>query len=286
MFVGFSQRGNFSAGLAGTISVPSTFPTRTFGDLGNFNSFAINFIAATGITASDQQSAINQLAYDLVNTGLMNKMVAVYPFVGGNATAHSFNLKDPRNADSAFRLTFVGGFTHSSTGVLPNGTNGYAITYINSFTNLVQSNHHLSFYSRTNTVGASWEMATDNNANSYLQIRVGFQFFSGNGTLLQGGIGFQTTSTAQGFWIGSKTSFSERFGFRNGVLNTSVTTTSDVTQLQSLNIPLFARNTGAISGYSAKECAFASIGSGLSQAECATLYRIVQTYQTTLGRQI
>ena len=125
MFASFTERLNFGMG-GGTVSAPSAFPTRPIGQLGNFNTYAINFIAATGITASDQQSAINQLAYDLVNTGLMDKMIAIYPFVGGNATSHSFNLKDPRDADSAYRLTFSGGFTHSSGGVQGNGTNAYA----------------------------------------------------------------------------------------------------------------------------------------------------------------
>jgi hypothetical protein len=42
----------------------------------------------------------------------------------------------------------------------------------------------------------------------------------------------------------------------------------------------------SITTYSTKECAFATLGFGLSQQECATLYEIVQTFQTTLGRQI
>ena len=53
-------------------------------------------------------------------------MKALYPFVGGTATSHKFNLKDPRDLDAAFRLQFNGGWTHNSNGVTPNGTNGYA----------------------------------------------------------------------------------------------------------------------------------------------------------------
>ena len=93
MFAGFTQRNNFGMG-GGTVSPPSAFPTRPIGQLGNFNLFATNFLAVTGITDSNIQSAINQLCTDLVNTGLMDKMIAVYPFVGGSATTHKYNLKE------------------------------------------------------------------------------------------------------------------------------------------------------------------------------------------------
>ena len=285
MFAGFTQRLNFGMG-GGTVSVPSAFPTRPIGQLGNFNTYAINFISVTGITASDQQSAINQLSYDLVNTGLMDKMVAIYPFVGGNATAHSFNLKDPRDANASFRLTFNGGMTHSSTGIQFGGVNGYAVTYLNGLGNLPQTNMHISVYSRTTTVGNVYEISLDN-GSQFQQLRIANSFFSGNAFSNQGGISFTTTNTAQGYWIGSKTNTSTRFVFRNGVLNSAVTTFNDTTASSNFQFFIGARNSsGTPSLYTAKELAFVTIGLGLSQAECATLYTIVQNFQTTLGRNV
>ena len=285
MFAGFTQRLNFGMG-GGTVSIPSAFPTRPIGQLGNFNTYAINFIAATGITASNQQSAINQLSYDLVNTGLMDKMVAIYPFVGGNATTHSFNLKDPRDANAAFRLTFNGGMTHSSTGIQFGGVNGYAVTYLNGLGNLPQTNMHISVYSRTTTVGNVYEVSLDN-GSQFQQLRPGVNFFSGNAIINQGGISFTTTNTAQGYWIGSKTNTSTRFVFRNGVLNSAVTTFNDTTASPNFQFFIGARNSsGTPSIYTAKELAFVTIGLGLSQAECITLSTIVATFQTTLGRNV
>ncbi len=271
-----------------TSSTPSAFPTRPIGQLGNFNTYAINFIAVTGITESNQQSAINQLSYDLVNTGLMNKMIGIYPFVGGNATSHSYNLKDPRNADAAFRLTFSGGMTHSSTGIQFGGVNGYAVTYINGLTNIPQTNMHSSVYSRTTTVGANaYEVAINNNTTLFQQLRPGVHFYSGNGVANAGGVAFTTTNNAQGYWIGSKFNTSTRFGYRNGVLNSLVTTTNDTTLSPSLQLIIGAvNNSFSITGYSSKELAFVTIGLGLSQAECAALSTIVAAFQTTLGRNV
>jgi hypothetical protein len=293
MFAGFTNRLNFGMGNngGGELAVPSTFPTRPIGQLGNLNRFASNFISAVGITDEVQQSAINRLCEDLVKTGIMDKMVAVYPFIGDTADTQKWNLKDPRDADSAFRLTFAGGWTHSSTGALPNGTNAYANTYVNAFSNLPTTNCHVSFYSRTTTLTGTQVEAGVGVSSQFLQFRVGVSFISGNNTVGQGTVNFTTTNTALGYWTGSKTSTSQRFGFRNGVLDTVVTTANNTTLHPNTLILLSARNGGTgttitPSFYSTKECAFATLGFGLSQEECATLYEIVQTFQTTLGRQI
>ena len=84
------------------------------------------FITAAGITDPTQQSAIITLVTDLKGYGLWTKMKAIYPFVGGTATTHKFNLKNPLDTDGAFRLSFSGGWTHSANGALPNGTNAFA----------------------------------------------------------------------------------------------------------------------------------------------------------------
>jgi len=83
------------------------------------------FITAAAITDATQQAAIDTLVKGMKADGIWTKMKAIYPFVGGTATTHKWNLKDPRDLDAAFRLVFNGGWTHSSTGATPNGTNGF-----------------------------------------------------------------------------------------------------------------------------------------------------------------
>jgi hypothetical protein len=281
MFGGFTTRNNFG-------STSGHFPTRPLGNLGNFNTYAGNFIIAANITVATQQAAIYKLCDDLTNSGLMDKMIAVYPFVGGNATSHTFNLKDPRDSNNAYRLTFSGGWTHSSNGIQGNGTNTYATTYLLASTApFPQTNCHISCYSRTSTVpGSTFEVSVDNGSN-FNQIAVARNFFSGGNVVNTGGVNFTTTTNSSGFWCGSKTSTSERFGTRNGILNTAVSSNTDATLGASFSFTIGSRNnSNVISAYSSKELAFVSIGLGLSQAEHATLYTIVQTFQTTLGRNV
>ena len=53
------------------------------------------FLTAAGITDATITSAINTLVVDLKGYNIWTKMKAVYPFVGGTAAAHKFNLKNP-----------------------------------------------------------------------------------------------------------------------------------------------------------------------------------------------
>ena len=110
---------------------------------------AVAFLTAASITDATITTAINTLVIQLKAIGVWSKLKAIYPFVGGTATTHKFNLKNPANTDAAFRLLFVGGWTHSANGALPNGTNAYADTFLNANTALTNTSNHLSFYSRT-----------------------------------------------------------------------------------------------------------------------------------------
>jgi len=107
------------------------------------------FLIATGITDPTIVEAINILVYDLQRYQLWGKMKALYPFVGGTAETHKFNLINPLNTNEAFRLVFNGGWTHDSNGVTPNGTTGYANTFLRPYQVLNQNSTHLSIFSNT-----------------------------------------------------------------------------------------------------------------------------------------
>jgi hypothetical protein len=123
-----------------------------------------NFIIASGLSDSVQISAIETLVSDLKTYGLWTKMTAIYPFVGGSAASHKFNLKDPRDLNAAYRLVFYGGMSHTSNGIVPNGTTSYADTNLVPSAAMNNLDQHISFYSRTNSSGgvdiASGESST------------------------------------------------------------------------------------------------------------------------------
>ena len=258
---------------------------------GGIDTDAQAFITAANITDTTQQNAINTLVTQLKTYGIWTKMKALYPFVGGTASSHKFNLKDPRDLDAAYRLVFAGGWTHSSTGAKPNGTTGYADTKLNPTLSCTLNNTHLSFYSRTNIASNlnQWDIsATDGDFLPTLSLTSGYQgvAYSDQYNYVSGGGGrtsFANTNTT-GFYIGSRTSNTSLKFFRNDVVrSTSTTLHSGTMPNRSIYI---GRNTAGTIAYSSKETAFASIGDGLTDTESANFYTAVQTFQTTLGRQV
>ena len=255
---------------------------------GGVDADAQAFITAASITDSTQQSAITTLVSQLKGYGIWTKLKAVYPFVGGSASSHKFNLKDPRDLDAAFRLTFNGGWTHSATGAKPNGTTGWATTYFNPVTQLsTQSNNHISTYLRTNIdefsvdIGVFQELGNPFDIESRIS-NVSYVFNGVPGVY----VSFATTDS-KGFYINTRQSSTLHKVFVSNVLKGSNTSTFQL--LPNANIAIGARfnvTTGTTYAYSSKEQAFTSIGDGLTDTEAANFYTAVQAYQTTLGRAV
>ena len=246
------------------------------------------FITAAGITDNTQIYAVNNLTINLKGYGIWTKMKAIYPFCGGSASSHKFNLRNPVDTDAAFRLVFEGGWTHSSTGALPNGTNAYADTKLNNLSNFTQNSTHFSYYSRTNSNGTEVEVGArvipgSIHEGGLLEIRTsGITYLGVNQAL---GYSQFADTDSRAFYMANRTASNVYNGWRNSVKSVTGTTVSSTpvnlnTYIGSLNqngSPLF---------YTTKECAFASIGDGLTDTEAANLYTAVQAYQTTLGRQV
>jgi hypothetical protein len=246
------------------------------------------FITAAGITNPTQQTAINTLVVDLKGYGIWTKMKALYPFVGGTASAHKFNLKDPRDLDAAFRLVFSGGWTHSSNGALPNGTNAYGDTKLIPNTVLSQNSMNISFYSRTNSTGNYFDIGAANSSypsaggvaivtkwsdnNSYTNA---FGNTENNGSIF---------ANTQGLFILKREISTSVQVFRNNTLGRSYSSVSTTPTTNSIFISAFNQN-GAIN-YSNREISFATIGDGLTNTQASNLYTAVQAFQTTLGRQV
>src|SRR5258708_28075937 len=87
-------------------------------DFSVYDADALKFIDSTGINDSNQKNAINIFVTQLKDSLLWPKFMAIYPMVGGTANTTKWNLKDPRDLDAAYRLTFYGTPAYAPTGVL------------------------------------------------------------------------------------------------------------------------------------------------------------------------
>jgi hypothetical protein len=253
------------------------------------------FLTAAGITDATITSAICTLVTTMKADGTWAKCSAIYPMVGGTATTHKFNLKNPLDTNAAFRLSFFGGVTHSSNGVAFNGTNSYADSFLTPSTILTANNNHLSYYSRT--LSASTNIfAVDMGAIPNTSIAAfGYSLFirrTSNISIFQANssttlfAASAATTDGRGYFLGSIINSSSRTIYRNGV-SVGINTSTGVQSLPPQKIFIGAiSNNNTASLFSNRECAFASIGNGLSDAEALALYNSVQAFNTTLSRQV
>ncbi len=248
------------------------------------------FITAASITDSTQQSAINTLVTQLKSYGIWTKMKAIYPFVGGTASSHKFNLKDPRDLDAAYRLQFNGGWTHNSNGVTPNGSNGYARTYFLG-TNLSPNSASYSIYNRSVTPSTK-------NIIDFGYFRLDSSYISNLFTTYYDGVfGGRVNSwvspnlpqtSPQGFYNGNRTNSSDINHFKNGtkIMTASESTAGKLQVNYEFHLGCLFINGLYYSDFSTNNYAFAHIGDGLTDTEAIDFHTAVQAYQTTLGRAV
>jgi hypothetical protein len=244
------------------------------------------FLDAAGITSALQQRAVVQLVRDLKKANLWTKMKAIYPFVGGTATTHKWNLKDSRDTDAAFHLTFNGGWTHSDTGADPNGTTAYANTWFQPSTNESNTNAHRCIYLRENTDELKFDMAdfalnTLNNG-SFILARSSNTFYG----RITADTNVTTANTdSKGCFIVTRSDASNASIAKN---DAAFVTAAQNNSALNTNYAYISASSNLANGdyFSSREVAFASIGEGFSQTESRLLYQCVDRYQKTLGRAV
>lgn len=244
---------------------------------------ALAFITAASITDTTQKNAVNQLVLDLKTASIWTKMKAIYPFVGGTASSHKFNLKDPRDLDIAYRLVFSGGWTHSATGALPNGTTGYADSKLTPSLNFSSSNSVGVSNYQTDQGNGAGEGSYSSGARflygattSFIDIRINTDASTPNSIAY--------SSNGKGLFTVGKNGTANVENYRNGVF---IASTAKITAPVDKALYIGARNAnGTADGFNAVEKRFESYHDGLNSTDITNLYTSVQAYQTTLGRQI
>jgi hypothetical protein len=232
---------------------------------------------ATGTLSLTEKQAVNQLVLDLKANGLWTPMKAIYPMVGASAAACAQNLKS-----SSFTGTFSSGWTFASTGATPNGTSAYMNTAFNPSNQLTNSSGHFSYYSRTNSsAGAKYEMGCyDGTKGNGLVVRYSSDVFYA----VYGAYNATTTNTdSRGFYVTNRNSSTNTTGFKN---NTKVIDVLSTGLVANKSLFLGAENSVSIVGFTDRQCAFSSIGDGLTDTQASNFYTAVQAFQTTLSRNV
>ena len=225
--------------------------------------------AAGGTLTTTEKTAANQLVLDMKAAGIWTSMKAVYPMIGASAAACAQNLKS-----SSFTGTFTSGWTFASTGVTGNGTSAYMDSGLNTNTSLTPSSAHISYYVNS-TFGVN-PLLSNNSDNCFIQPYTG-TYYAGLGSNSYSSVAFTKSSA---FYLVSRQSAISVKLIKNNTILLSDTIVSTTFSSANVFLNKFA------SSYVNAQCAFASIGDGLTDTQASDFYTAVQAFQTTLSRQV
>jgi len=207
--------------------------------------------------------------------------------VGASAAACAQNLKS-----SSFTGTFTSGWTFESTGVTPNGTSAFFNTTLVPNTSLSFNSGSFSVYCRNNFTPIANQSYGCYSTGNALPIIGGVFFptkavqnwaYSFNAPdILLSSIGQNLAA----MFLTTRTSSASAKLFRNSTQLAAITTQSQTSQPTNSFLFGALRNSTGIQDYNNFQYAFAHIGDGLTDAQASNLYTAVQTFQTTLSRQV
>lgn len=243
---------------------------------------AQTFLTRASISDNAQKYAVDSLVVALKTNNLWAKFYAIYPFVGGNATAHAQNL-----IANLYNGTFGGTVTHNAhaTGTITgDGSTGWFDTNFNFAAVSAVNSVHCYAYCRTElpTDGGYLFGATGSDSS-----RVGLHRTAGNignaGVNANYAAGSIAASSdfRKHFWQG-------RYDASNSEMGLNATTAGIAnSSLSACNADVFilARNTSGTAGlFSAANIGLAAFGQTLNSTERATFRTIIDNFQTALGR--
>jgi hypothetical protein len=265
----------FGFGYTGIIASMKKLPSG-----GGNGALTTAWITATSETDTTIISALNTLETDLTTYGLTAKIKALYPMVGGTAAKHKFNFMDARDLDAAYRLTFNGGWTHASTGALPNGTNAYANTFMAG--TVIDKNSTHNVYLRTNSTGIMSDIG--------ILGTTGFQtlFMPRHSNILYSYYPYTADSAANTDSRGNYTMVNAS-GIGKKVYKNATSLISIAFRNEFFSGTNFIFSNWGYSAqdrFSNREIASALLGNAFTDAEIVNYNTAIQAFQTTLSRNV
>ncbi len=275
----------FNASLLATGTTTANLTVQAAGFDADAQAFFNRVTTAGGTLTTTEQNAVNTLVVQMKADGIWTKMKAIYPMVGASAAACAQNLKS-----ASFTGTFSSGWTFASTGIKPNGTSAFMDTNLKPSVTMSNYFAHLGFYNRTdsNLIGIDIGCFTSGLGDNYF-LQCYFSTLNRARAAVQryGNVASFTFISKLGFFVGNTIANNNTKIYQNGILR-NTNTSSDNAGRPAINIFIGAINNEVNNAiqYSNRECAFASIGDGLTDTEAANFYTAVQAFQTTLNRQV
>lgn len=242
------------------------------------------FLTAAEITDPDQSLAVNTLVLGLKSNSLWEKFYALYPFIGGNATAHAKDLK------GSFHGTFAGSPTHNSNGITGNASDARFDTgfdWANDATD-AQDNCAMYLYDRSAAAPTNGgHIAGSMRSTPDYNLR--FVIAMSTTMVAMGGVNNLTSNASQTWVPGHLVLQRSASNVATLQVNSDAKrTNTDVSTgcVAVSNAVMCSKQGTGYSNYSNANIAFAAFTVALTDGEWTTFRALIDTFQTALSRNV
>lgn len=260
----------------------------------NYDSDAQLFFTAAGITDATMKNAIDRyvrhqkgqtLSGDVYTSWVDNwtsNHKAIYLYFTGSAASVKYNLRSPVDADANFRQTLNGGWTYSSTGATPNGTNGYVDTHVSLATDITTYDRHFSIAYGTHTTTEAYAAVYHAGSGAMF----GLQAYRNSDTKIVAGMNnlaaYDLNTDSRGYYIVSVNGANDGNLYKDGVhLQSSIT---NVNKPDADNFFIGALNVGGTpAGFEDRKIQIATLGLKLDAAAADSDYNAWLVLKSDLG---
>ena len=241
---------------------------------------ALAFLSAAAIADTTQRNAVDQLTKSLKSSGIWSKLICAYPFLGGNASAHALNLKDPRNLNAAYRILWVGNVAHDANGVT--GAGGRGVT--NFRDNTIPTGYYsVGMYQRN-------DLGTPSNTSAGAQALISRFYLRFNGsdysTLQRSQDPPTGVISPQTGWFTLSRSSSAQYEYYRGTVARTPSGGFVAPSGKTWNLFNNDVDSGETSESSTANLAWFHAGQPITATENSTLKGIIDSFQSALGRSV
>jgi len=243
-------------------------------------------VLASDVSVTDSQKVhIDSFFVQIKRYGLWTINQAIYLPIWNNASANKWNLKDVRDLDAAYRLTF-NSITPSTGGVTGNGTSSYTDTHFTPSASFASVNDasislYLNLHDGVHTTNQDMGAGDDGSSTNAIQI---IMAYSGNTDYYRNNSSNYASASSQpdtGYVINTRSGATAWNIYRDGANEYSGTEAS--TGRSTYSIWLNASHLGASPVYSYKRWCFATIGTNKTATDAENEYQSVLTLLTAFG---
>jgi len=233
------------------------------------------------ITNNYKRNNASTFVRKLKHDGLWTNAVGIYPLIGTSLTQAQWNLKDPRNLDAAYRLTFYNTPTIDSMGVYFGNNTGYADSYI--IPNSVSTARNFTFGCYTYLEQSADIVPIGSRSNNTYLYKSSAGINTYTAVVANKSVG--VTGSSQGLILVSDNA-SAFDVYKNGVRrSTSVAGTSDISGYKLFIGGL--NSSGSVVAQAKVKMSFAVVyKAGLNSTQVKNLSDAINNYNTRLHRNL